>query len=63
MEKLKNKKVGRPQYIVNLKLLQKLYKQVEENKLTNEQAWNIAKCKKTLWYKMKKVYQNMEDLK
>ncbi len=63
MQKLKNKKVGRPKYVADLGLLRKLYKEVKENKITNEEAWNIAKCKKTLWYKMKKVYQNMEELK
>ena len=64
MEKLKNNRVGRPKYILNLDLLQKLYNQVEENKITNEEAWNIAKCKKTLWYKMKKLYKKeLEDLK
>lgn len=63
MQKLKNKKVGRPRYVVDLKLLQRLYKEVAEDKITNEQAWAIAKCKKTLWYKMKKLYKDMEDLK
>ena len=60
MKKLKNKKMGRPKYVVDFKLLQKLFKEVKENKMTNEQAWIIAKCKKTLWYKMKKLYNDME---
>ena len=60
-KKLKNKKVGRPKYVANLDLLQRLYKQVAEKTITNEEAWHIAKCKKTLWYKMKKLYN--EELK
>ena len=37
MEKLKNKKVGRPKYQPNIEQLQELYKQVADKKITNEE--------------------------
>lgn len=56
MEKLKNKKVGRPKYQPNIKQLKELYRKVEEKTITNEQGWRLAKCGKTKWYELKKLY-------
>lgn len=45
MEKLKNKKVGRPKYQPNIEQLKQLFKQVSEKTITNEEAWRSAKCR------------------
>ena len=45
MEKLKNKKVGRPKYHPKISQLQDLYKKIENKEITNEQGWRIAKCR------------------
>lgn len=45
MEKLKNKKVGRPKYEPNIKQLKQLFEQVSEKTITNEEAWRSAKCR------------------
>ncbi len=37
MEKLKNKKVGRPKYEPNIKQLKQLFEQVLEKTITNEE--------------------------
>lgn len=43
-EKLKNKKsVGRPPYIENMTRLRELYLKVKNKKLTNQEAWSIAR--------------------
>ncbi len=60
MNKLKNKKIGRPEYKPNIKQLKKLYDEIRKGNITNEQAWNKAKCHKTLWYKLKRRYNNLE---
>lgn len=57
MEKLKNKKVGRPKYQPNIKELQRLYAEIRKGTMTNEQAWILAKCKKTKWFELKRKYQ------
>ena len=46
MEKLKNKKAGRPKYQPNIEQLQQLFKQVEDKTITNEEAWNLARLSK-----------------
>lgn len=43
MEKLKNKKVGRPKYEPNIEQLQQLFKQVEDKTIKNEEAWRSAR--------------------
>ena len=43
MEKLKNKKVGRPKYQPNIEQLKQLFKQVSEKTITNEER--MANCK------------------
>lgn len=45
MEKLKNKKVGRPKYQPEVSQLKELYKKIESKEITNEQGWQIAKCR------------------
>ena len=42
MEKLKNKKVGRPKYQPNIEQLKQLFKQVEDKTIKNEEAWRSA---------------------
>lgn len=46
MEKLKNKKAGRPKYLPNIKQLKELYQQVKEKTITNEQGWVLARLQK-----------------
>lgn len=46
MEKLKNKKAGRPKYLPNIEQLMELYQQVEEKTITNEQGWILARLQK-----------------
>lgn len=60
MEKLKNKKVGRPKYQPNIEQLQDLFKQVADKTITNEEGWLLAKCKKTKWFELKKKYEKLE---
>ena len=43
MQKLRNKKVGRPKYEPNIKQLQQLFKQVADKTITNEEAWILAR--------------------
>lgn len=59
-KKLKNKKIGRPKYQPNIEKLQELFKQVAEKTITNEQGWILAKCKKTKWFELKKIYEKLE---
>lgn len=42
-KKLKNKKRGRPKYVPNIEKLRELYKKIDNNELTNEQCWKIAR--------------------
>lgn len=61
MENLKIKKSkGRPKYQPNIKQLKCLFKQVSDKTITNEEAWRQAGIHKTLWYKLKKEYNNLE---
>ncbi len=55
-KELKNNKIGRPKFIANVQQLHNLYKKIENKELTNEEAWNIAKCGKTKWYELKNLY-------
>lgn len=59
MENIKTNKrsKGRPQYIPDFEQLKKLYKQVKDKTITNEEAWNLAKCHKTKWYELKKKFE------
>lgn len=43
MEKLRNKKVGRPKYQPDIKQLKQLFKQVSDKLITNEEAWRSAR--------------------
>lgn len=43
MEKLKNKKVGRPKYEPNIKQLKHLFKQVTDKTITNEERLEVSK--------------------
>ena len=43
MEKLKNKKVGRPKYEPNIKQLKQLFEQVLEKTITNEKRLEDSK--------------------
>lgn len=61
MENLNIKKSkGRPKYQPNFKQLKELYSQVADKTITNEEAWQQAGIHKTLWYKLKKEYNNLE---
>lgn len=61
MEKLKNKKSkGRPKFVLDTKQLRQLYVKVKNKELTNEQAWTLAGCKHSLWYKLKKKFDKLE---
>ena len=42
MEKLKNKKAGRPKYQPNIEQLKQLFKQVSEKTITNEERLEIS---------------------
>lgn len=61
---MKNKNIkkskGRPQYTPNIEQLKKLYKQVSDKTITNEEAWRQAGIHKTKWYELKKLYNNLE---
>ena len=65
MEKLKNKKVGRPKYQPNIEQLKQLFKQVSEKTITNEEAWRSAKCRQDqmVWTKAKISVNTMKKLK
>lgn len=52
--KNKKSKIGRPQYIPDLQLLKELYKKIDNNEITNADAWRIAGCGKTKWFELKK---------
>ena len=41
--KNKNSKIGRPRYIPNNDLIKKLIKQVNNKKITNSEAWELAR--------------------
>lgn len=56
-----NKRKGRPQYIPNPIQLKELYQKIDNKELTNEEAWKIAGCKKTIWYNLKRKYHKMEE--
>lgn len=58
--KLKKNKVGRPEYQPNIKQLQKLYAEIKNGTITNEEAWQKANCHKTKWYMLKQKYDNMQ---
>lgn len=57
--KIKRSK-GRPAYVPDLHQLQKLYSQVADKRITNEQGWRIAHCGKTKWYELKRKYNKLE---
>lgn len=65
MENLKiNKKLkGRPAYIPNIKQLKELYSQVADKTITNEEAWRQAGIHKTLWYELKRKYNDNLEAK
>ena len=44
-KKLKNSKngVGRPKYVADVEQLRKLFKQVSEKAITNEEGWKLAR--------------------
>lgn len=58
--KINKKSKGRPKYKPNIKQLKELYSQVADKTITNEEAWRQAGIHKTLWYKLKKEYNNLE---
>lgn len=64
MENIKSKKSkGRPAYVPNICQLKELYKKIDDGELTNEQGWQIAGCKKTIWYEMKRKYKTELEAK
>ena len=62
MKNLKNKKMGRPPYVLNEKLFIKTLERVRTGEINNLQAMKICNCKKTLYYKYKKKYEQLEGL-
>lgn len=48
MEKLKNKKVGRPKYQPNIEQLQELYSEIRKGNMNNEECWKIARLQKNI---------------
>lgn len=54
MENIKNKKIGRPPYILNEELFIETLKKVKNNEISNIQAMSICNCRKTLYYFYKK---------
>lgn len=50
----KNKKIGRPPYILDKKLFIKTLKRVQNGEINNLEAMKICNCKKTLYFKFKK---------
>lgn len=61
-KKLKIKKIGRKPYILNEKLFIKTLEKVRTGEINNLQAMEICKCKKTLYYKYKKIYEEQERI-
>lgn len=43
MQKLKNKKVGRPKYKPDIEQLKQLFKKVADKTITNEEGWRSAR--------------------
>lgn len=64
MKKFKNKysKIGRPPFILNEKLFIKTLEKVRTGEINNLKAMEICKCKKTLYYKYKKIYEKQERI-
>lgn len=61
MEKLKNKKIGRPKYEPNIEQLQELYSEIRKGNITNEMRLaDKLGIHKTLWYQLKRKYEKME---
>lgn len=60
MNKLKKKSKGRPKYVPDTRILRQLYIKVRNKELTNAEAWEIAGCKHSLWFELKKKYENLE---
>ncbi len=56
MEKLKNKKAGRPKYQPNIEQLKQLFKQVADKTITNEERLEVSKMRKN------KVVRNEKKL-
>lgn len=52
------KSKGRPKFEPNVKQLKKLYKQVSDKTITNEDAWRQAGIHKTKWYELKRKYND-----
>ena len=61
-KKLKIKKIGRKPFILNEKLFIKTLEKVKTGEINNLQAMEICKCKKTLYYKYKKIYEEQERI-
>lgn len=61
-KKLKIKKIGRKPFILNEKLFIKTLEKVRTGEINNLQAMEICKCKKTLYYKYKKIYEEQERI-
>lgn len=57
------KSKGRPQYTPNIEQLKKLYKQVADKTITNEEAWRQAGIHKTKWYELKRKYNDNLEAK
>ena len=61
MENINTKRLkGRPQYCPDSGQLKDLFSQVAKKTMTNEEAWKSAKCHKTKWYELKKIYTTQE---
>ena len=57
------KSKGRPQYTPNIEQLKKLYKQVADKTITNEEARRQAGIHKTKWYELKRKYNDNLEAK
>ena len=53
-QKLKNKKIGRPPFILNKELFIKTLKRVKSGEISNIKAMEICNMRKTLYFKYKK---------
>lgn len=51
---MKNKKIGRPSYVPNFALIKKLIKQVNNKKISNAEAWKMARLQKNKMVSIKK---------
>ena len=62
MKKSNNKKskIGRPPFVLNERLFIKTLERVKNGEINNLQAMEICKCKKTIYYKYKKIYEQQE---